>query len=397
MVRASLEPEQPTWRLGFCLAFSASLAGLGCGGSEFTSASAAGARDTGGASTDGGAASGGSMSSGGARAGSSSGGGPSGGSASGGGPSGGAASGCACPSGQYCREGSTDCFDCGDFARLRFDDPKELVALSAVGAGSLRFPRVGETPTDLFYRSAALGGQTLWHTTDLATSAGDTLDAQFPADSAPLLLTGGVSGFGERPEDVFNFVFDRKVEGGKPKLYWGLWSNGSLVVAVAPAPYNASGTNDSSMAVALEPGGAGPARAYWMTDRDAGAGLQLATGILTPNGPGGLVPLSVGSPGCAADQADLTPWITNDGSALVFSNTGVDDQCLPLGTGSDLQIALMDPVSGLQQPGSPALPISDVNSPGNDTDPSFSRDLCELYFASDRGGDGFDLYRARRR
>jgi Tol biopolymer transport system component len=40
--------------------------------------------------------------------------------------------------------------------------------------------------------------------------------------------------------------------------------------------------------------------------------------------------------------------------------------------------------------------MSDVNSPMNDVEPSFSADLCDLYFASDRDGK-YALYRAHRR
>ncbi len=43
-------------------------------------------------------------------------------------------------------------------------------------------------------------------------------------------------------------------------------------------------------------------------------------------------------------------------------------------------------------PFEPPQVVQGVNTPSNDGDPTFSRDMCRLYFASDRGIAGFDLF-----
>jgi len=370
---------------------------LGCGGSEFSSAGtgAASGMSSGGRSNGGYS---GSASSGGGRAGNGAAGSPSAGtSASGnGGAAGETSTGCACPSGQYCREGSTDCRDCADFARLRFSAPERLSTLSDLGEGTLRFPRVGEAGGDLFYRSQAVGTQTNWYTTDVSTSAGNPLDPTFPPDGAPLLL--GMEIAGPTQEQNFNFVFNRTVPGGLEKLFFARWAAGLQGAREAPAPYNALGTNDYSLAIATQPTGVNVPRAYWMTDRDLVVGLVTTLVRWNSNSAVVPVPLKVGRLDCGDEPADLTPWVTPDGTSLLFNTTALDDSCAPSNNGADLYVAPMDPVSGQQRTDSAVVPLSDVNGPAQDRDPSFSRDFCELYFSSDRGGSSnFDLYRARRR
>jgi hypothetical protein len=92
---------------------------------------------------------------------------------------------------------------------------------------------------------------------------------------------------------------------------------------------------------------------------------------------------------------DLTPWVTPDGKTLLVSHTGVDATCAPAGRGKDLYTAPLQPATG--QPTLPAALLNDVNSTADDVDPSFSADMCDLYFASNRDGGAFALYRAHRR
>jgi Tol biopolymer transport system component len=86
--------------------------------------------------------------------------------------------------------------------------------------------------------------------------------------------------------------------------------------------------------------------------------------------------------------------VTADGTTLLFSSTRVDGNCTTTNQGKDIYTALLQPPTG--EPTAPAVPMPDVNGPGNDVDPSFSADFCELYFASDRDGS-YALYRAHRR
>jgi hypothetical protein len=94
--------------------------------------------------------------------------------------------------------------------------------------------------------------------------------------------------------------------------------------------------------------------------------------------------------------------VTADGTLLVFRSLPMDAECQPVdGAATDLYLAALQPSTGL--PLAPAVAREEANDTGGEsteTDPSFSPDLCTLYFASD-GGDagGFDfrLFRAARR
>ena len=359
---------------------------VGCGGQEFSS-------NSGGSGNSGGNA--GSKATGGSSSGANGGSGVAGDDAMGGSPdTGGTAgtggvvsSGCACLPGQYCRDASSDCFDCTELSRLRFHTPERLDAVSSDTQAS-HFPRVGESSTDLVYSATGVG---LRYTTDSSTSAGSAVAQSVPQDSGPLLLEQSVSS-GMVGVD-FNFVFDRQTEVNKRVLFFGQWQGGLTLASEAPGPYN-GGSSDYSMAIATNPSDDGIARAFWMTDRDTNLGLTLVTGLFTANSPGGPVNLSVGQASCAPEKADLSPWVTPDGKTLLFSTTRVDGNCTTTNQGKDIYTALLQPATG--QPTAAAVPVSDVNGPGNDVDPSFSRDFCDLYFASDRDG-AYAVYRAHRR
>ena len=371
-----------------------------CGGTAFTSADGAG----GSASGMGGAA--GQTSAGGSKSGTA-GTGTAGDMTSAGGPDKGGSGGsggvvstsCDCPAGHYCRDGSTDCFDCAELNRLHFAVPERLATLSDNGAGS-RFPRVGLTGTDLFFHWAGVG---IRYTTDASTSAGSLIKGSIQQDSAPLLLKGDVSGAsGLTTLMSFNFVYDRMVEVGRRELYVGEWKNDLGTVELLPAPFN-GGKSDFSMAVAPHATPDNIARAFWMTGRDAMSatlGPSLVTALFTANSVGAPVALNVGQAGCTPKDfsvkadPDLSPWVTDDGKTLLVSTTRVDANCAPANQGKDIYTALLQPSTG--QPTAAAVPMSDVNSAMDEVDPSFSADLCDLYFASNRDGK-FGLYKAHRR
>jgi hypothetical protein len=359
---------------------------IGCGGNEFSSDGAAGA--SAGSNGQGGQAQGGSDPGGSAGVA-----GAVAGNATAG--SGGTGSvGCNCRAGSYCRDGSTDCFDCAKLSLLRFHPPEKLVPLSD-GMGA-RFPRIGATGTDLIYQASGVG---LRYTTDSSTSAGEGVARTMPDDRAPLLLSANVDSLPEATP--FNFVFDRLIAGERRALYFGEWDSGLVSAQPAPEPYNAPGTSNFGLAVAVQPAPGGAARAYWMTDRLQQEQLPLAlmTALFTLDTQSAAVALKIGDPPCAALPEDLTPWITPDGTSLFFSHTHLDANCAPQGTAhKDLYAALMSPNTGqlANAAEAAAVALSDVNSPANEVDPSFSADFCDLYFASDRDGESA-LYRAHRR
>jgi hypothetical protein len=379
-------------RRGGLSAFSAGLLSLsGCSGTAFTSDGSGGRNASSGsgagAQSAGGSTSGGSVGSDGgdASAGASDGGGS-------GGTGGTASGGCDCPAEHYCRDGSIDCFPCAELNRLHFGTPERLATVSENGQGS-HFPRVGAISTNLLYR---LEGTGMRYTADASTSPGANVKGTIATDSGPLLLSAAVAS----PTSMsmgFNFLFDR-TENGRRSLYIGQWSNGLNLFERAPAPYNDDTKNDYSIAVALKPTVDGVARAFWMTDRDTPTSMgtpRLVTAPALADAPATPVNLYIGQlETCPASDPDLAPWVTSDGKTLLVSHTRVDAGCNPTGQGKDIYTALLQPATGL--PSAAALPMNDVNSPKDDVEPSFSADLCDLYFASDRDGK-FALYRAHRR
>jgi hypothetical protein len=362
-----------------------------CSGAEFTGgAGAAGKSDTAG-SASGGTASGGSSaggSNGGDAGEANSGGSPDPGGSGGGGGT--VPGGCDCNPGYYCRDGTADCRPCAELNRLNFSTPQRLATVSDNGQGS-HFPRVGSTNTDLLYLFEGTG---LRYTADASTSAGNTVQTSLATDSGPLLLPASVSGIPSMTLETFNFVFDR-VQDGKRSLFAGQWNDGLESSERVPAPYNGSG-DDYSLAIATNPTADGVARAFWMTNRGATA-LQpaaLITARIGANEPAAPVNLAIGQVDCITTDADLAPWVTSNGKTLLVSHPRLDANCKATGQGKDLYIALLQSASGL--PTAPALPMSDINGPMNDVEPSFSADMCDLYFASDRDGK-YALYRAHRR
>ena len=361
----------------------------GCSGKDFATSDPSGGTNSGGGAETGGKSGGGSAS--GASGGSDSAGEAAMGgkvTAGGAGGGGGAVStGCDCPAGHYCRDGTPDCFDCAEFNRLHFTTPERMSTLSDNGQGS-HFPRVGSTSTDLLYHFDGTG---LRYTADASTSAGSSVTTTVASDSGPLLLKGDVTSVPAMTLMGFNFLFDR-TQNGLRSIQIGQWKDGLQKFEAAGPPLK-SDKSDYSVAVALKPTADGIARAFWMTTRTVMKG-ELVTALLIPNAPVTPVGLQIGQMACPATDADVTPWVTADGKALLTSHTRMDANCQPSGQLKDIYTAVLSPATGL--PTLPAQPINDVNSPMNDTEPSFSADMCDLYFASDRDGK-YALYRAHRR
>jgi hypothetical protein len=375
------------------VAYSAMLLSLAsCGGKEFSQGG--GGKSGAGGSDSAGSAAGGSM---GAMGGSAASAGDGGNGAGGSGGSGGTvATACNCKAGQYCREGSTDCFECNELSRLRFATPERLSTLSD-NTQDARFPRMGRTNTDLLYFFQGVG---IRYTTDASTSAGGAVEKTLPVDNGPLLLPAAATVPFDALTGGGNFVFDRVVEETRRQLYVGRWSDGLEGARALGSPFNGP-TNDFSVAIAPEPQGDTGPRVFWMTDRDAMLGLTLVTTLVADTSAPLPVQLQLGNTACTLasplvdPRDDLTPWVTPDGKTLLVSHTAVDASCRSAGRGKDLYTAPLQPATG--QPTLPAALIGDVNSPQDDVDPSFSADMCDLYFASNRDGGAFALYRARRR
>lgn len=390
-------------KLSWLLTASATWLGLSsCSGQSFSSSPTAGS-DSGGSSAGTSSSGGSGSATGGSSAGAddtpNAGAPDTGGSAgSGGGSAGsGGTPTCNCAAGHYCRDGSIDCFDCAELNRLRFTSPERLATLSDNGQGS-NFPRSGSTTTDLVY---VFNGTGLRYTTDSSTSAGSSVKGTLPQDKGPLLLGESVTTFPTLGVMGLDFVFDRTDM--VRDLYASNWTSGAQGAPKLPAPFN-SGSGDYSLAVALHPGTAKVPRAFWMSLRNGKPELLTAPFVeaaVTEVVDVHLAKTPADKP-CVITDQDASPWVSRDGKTLLFSHTRMDANCdAQVAQKRDLYTTLLQPATG--QPPSdasnqviPATPMNDVNSSADDVEPSFSADMCDLYFASNRDGN-FAVYRAHRR
>jgi hypothetical protein len=256
----------------------------------------------------------------------------------------------------------------------------------------LRFPRVGDSRQSLFFTLLGASRSELWYAADPAGAASVALgDGQAPSRSG-LLYFEDEGGLG------FEVLFDELVNGQR-SIASALW-DGTTLSDILPvgAPLGPGSFDDYSVALAPE-----TRRAYWMTTRDGSPALR--TGLLGSDQSTPVVlavPAQSGGVTCPLSGEDATPWVTPDGSLLLFSSLPRDAACQPVdGAATDLYAVVLQPSSGM--PITPAAALTAANVTGGEsteTDPSFSPDLCTLYFASDGGSaSGFDyrLFRAARR
>jgi hypothetical protein len=296
------------------------------------------------------------------------------------------AAGCDCRPGQYCRAGT--CRNCSDLSSVQIGMPEPVLDHPISG---LRFPRVGDSRTSLFFTLVAPSRSELWYVEDPVASASRTVgSAQTASRSGLFYVEGGAF--------EFSALFDELV-GETRGVMTASW-DGSELTNVLPAgvPFGLPGVDDYSVALAAETG-----RVYFMSTREGSAALY--TGVLgsTSATPVTLqVPAQSGGGTCARSGEDATPWVTEDGTLLVFRSPPMDAECEPVdGSATDLYVAALQSTTGM--PLAPAVALTGVNvtaGASTETDPSFSPDLCVLYFASDGGSaDGFDfkLFRAHRR
>lgn len=352
-------------------AFLGALLVAACSGNEFTGGSRGG-MGGGGAQLGGAGGEAGNGGGAGAAGGAGEGGGAGAGGSGGEGGGGGAPS-CSCRDGEYCRGGQ--CTSCSDFGRFSFGMPELLTALP-VGA---RYPRVGNGPSALFYSV----DDRIWWTADWASSEGEAVSPDgSERHSAPLYIeNSGALGH--------NLLFTNGGTSSPAEIYSATW-DGAALLNLAPlmSPVN-SGGGDYSPAFAGE-------RWWWVSERDGA--VELVTFAKGESRVTTLRPdvRNLRGAACPARSADFAPWVTPDGEHLLFAALPVGDDCEPVpGAGSDLFVGLLDRNSGdLVQAAAPL----NVNVEGevSETDASLSTDLCTLYFASNRDGESYRIYRARR-
>jgi hypothetical protein len=360
-----------------------------CSGEEFTASGSA--SGSGGASTGG--DSGSEAGEGGSELGGSSGvpGGGSAGTSPSAGSGGKPLTSCDCIAGEYCQDGTNKCRKCADFSRLEFGRPQKLLDHNA--QGSQRFARSGGTGSALFYVSGAADSAKIMYTAAPISSAGSPVSSAGQVESAPLWVTG----FREEDE-AQNLFFDRRQADGR-KLVMALWTAAVLTnEALVPEPINVDNSDDYSIAISADTG-----HVYWMSTRNGEAELLWhPTRVSAPPVPAVLeLKIKAGAAECPRAGEDATPWVNAAGTLLLFSNPSLYDDCRANDSGArDLFAAPLDK-DGL--PLAAATALASLNTTGGtstETDPSFSPDACNIYFASDSDSDGgrgdFDLYKAQR-
>jgi hypothetical protein len=298
----------------------------------------------------------------------------------------GASDGCQCATGQYCRAGS--CFDCSDVSQLDFGAVEQVLDYPD---GALRFPRPGGVDGSLFYTLVTTTVSELWYAPNIAKPPGGVISDARVANEA-------LDYFGDPGSLGFDVLLGETAPNGARSIQVATWDGTKLgAPANGPVPLAPLSADDYSASLARA-----TSRVYFMTTRSGAP--ALVTGTL---GNATTTAVDVKLPGqgggtCARSGDDATPWVTSDGKLLLFSAPPVDSACNPVdGTATDLFVALVNATSGL--PLATAVPLAGVNhstDASNETDASFSADLCTLYFASDGGGaqgHDFRLYRASRR
>lgn len=296
---------------------------------------------------------------------------------------------CSCPPTQYCRGGQ--CLSCAELSSLDFGEP---VLLLDDPAAPIRFPRVGDSPASLFYRSGADGAGRLFYTPSASTLGTFVGNDASQEQSGPLFV-----GDLDRP---FNVIYDNVAPGGmspdnRRSMRAATWDGTTLgSETLMPPPLSPGGYDTYSVAAATA---LDPARLFWMSTRDGPT--RLRTGLIDAGDGDTIVAIEVpqrnSSATCPRDDGDATPWVSPDGRRMFFRALPLDAACQPIdGTTTDLFVVPLVPETGAAAQS--AIELESLNEIGTtETDPSLSADFCTLYFASDRGSPGdFKLYQAPR-
>jgi hypothetical protein len=271
---------------------------------------------------------------------------------------------------------------------LAFAAPQALTSVSTAEPKP-SFPRAGNSVGALFYSSGHPSDGHLYFTNDYLNLTGQRVSgASAPPEVGPLYVasSGGLD---------FDLLFTRIPADGPRSIMTAEWNEAMQSmggIAAAPMPVNGASSNDHNVAFAP-----GELRYWWVSDR-AGA-PELYTFQADDSPTEQVVQLTIQGPGgpCPVNPADVAPWVTPDGTLMLFAAEAVDDACSPRGT-SDLFGVLL---GGDGQPATPAASLGDdVNAPAaSEITPSLSADGCTLFFASDESSAGASLtiFRAPRR
>lgn len=302
-----------------------------------------------------------------------------------------------CDDASYCHSDGK-CRPCTDTSELEFDDPEALEAINAAHTEQIRYIRPIPGSTNLLYVVGTFVDDRKIHLATDPRTAGTPLP---PPVDQPMLGENGALQPNELPPPPVttpNFFFDRTTGTGafSPRELWAGTRDGAGIVsnlARMPQPFNSDvmNTSDWNLAVARDTG-----RLWWHTNREA----LLRTDLVTIDSAATTVPPArvnvTTDPGNCSAGGDLTPWVTPNGTGMVLRAPEQFNNCMDSNPTTDLYwLELAE--NG--QPAAIAQPIEDVTLQNvTDSDPSFSPNLCWLYFSSNRdGASALRAWRARRK
>jgi hypothetical protein len=324
-----------------------------------------------------------------------------------------------CPVGQYfnpCKQTCTPCTDLS-FIQLGGKTSKDVTLSNPSGAPGRDqlYPRItklsgvdrivyrhripANNPKETQIVTATLSSGS-W--TGFTENLGNLVNYPNEDESAPLLVPQGVldPSNGSTAAEPF-LLFDSK-RNGKPQVYSSqlFKSNGSPAPLGSPVNQATSGSRDYNPAYSYS---GAPPRLYWVSDRNSTPGLYT---VPVSGGSVTHVPLTLAS-GCAVTDEDMEPWVTPDGTLLLFSSPRREPPncALPLNSGKrGLYYTYLDPTTGQQIGAATELSgvRADLEKAYNKTDfelrtPSLDPGYCTLYFSSDiDGGTDIDIFLSTR-
>lgn len=302
----------------------------------------------------------------------------------------------ACNAGEYCG-GDHVCHACSDVSTFQFDDPEALDQINSAHPDDyLRFPRALSEKTALLYTVGNVWASDaeIWATGDFTTGAGAALGAPVHqngiTESGPLAVPSASSG----ALAGMNFFFDHGITNSlSHEVLGGLMDASGTVLNLKtlPAPINIAG-NSYSLAYAPS-----AQRVWWVATRNGAFNFDVFTASVAAGAAATAtqVNLTTDPTNCAMSTVDAAPWVTPDGTLLLFNSTEYYTDCNSKGTTPDIFYVTLDAKG--QATGIAHRVNVDLQNV-SDLQASLSPNMCWLYFASDRNGAQKPrLYRAHRK
>jgi hypothetical protein len=295
-----------------------------------------------------------------------------------------------CKAGEYCRVNGGGCAPCGDFSAFQFGDPKPVDVMIPQGAAA-SFPR--RKGDKLYYMFKSLTSTDIAESDLMAMSmnkwtpgvaVAPPVSASDSDEAAPLVLSASEA------QAIEGILLDKvAVKTGQPLLVFDSdrTSPGAPhVYAENPGQMGVSLLNlkgDAIVEHLTVAWDANPYRIWYITAKPGNLAPRLVTA--TPGSSPDDATMTI-SNGCPLLPGDVAPWVTHDGSHLIFSAIDPDlsAQCgAPMGTTHHVYIADLEP-NGQQKAGTKAARVL-PNDDKDDITPSLTQDACALYFSRTTG------------